>query len=195
MGVPAQLCEPFTVWAYSLGQYLTARIVAQQDITNPLSVIGSSLVLASFHTIHAMLIHIISKYVPFFPEHIIGLVISYKSSEIMHEFIRFGFEAGVYCLFEKVLSFFRLFQNDIGELPLDSRIPQCLTCNICKELLTDPVESLGFFFCRGCFDAWVTISGSWIHPVTGEQISESQISRPAVLEVVARKYHRILQSS
>jgi hypothetical protein len=164
----------------------------RQDLTHPLDIIATGIVLASFHTAHAAIVNVIARYLPFVPTQIIAYVVSYKTSEIMHEFIRSGFEAGVFCLFETILSVFRWFESEIGEPPLEAVVPQCLTCNICHELLVEPVESLGFFFCKGCFETWLRTTPTPIHPVTGEHIHTSTVSRPAVLNIVARKYQRML---
>jgi hypothetical protein len=190
-GTPPQVCDPIIIGIYSLAQFVTSRLALELPVTNPLDLIGSALVLSSFHASHSFLVHTISKYLPFIPDQVIGLAVSYSTSEIMHEFIRFGFEAGVYRLFDGVLSFCKLFQTDLGEPP-NIAIPHCLTCNICHDLLVDPVESLGFFFCRSCLNEWFTSSGSWIHPVTGEQIRPSTVSRPGVLNIVTRKYHKMV---
>jgi hypothetical protein len=191
IGAPPQICEPCLVGAYSLGQFITARLALRQDLTHPIDIVASSLVLASFHTVHAALVNVIARYVPFIPKGFISLAISYKTSEVMHEFMRSGFEAGVFCLFEKILSLFRLFESEIEEPPLDFVAPQCLTCNICHELLVDPVEVLGFFFCKGCLETWLRAQPAGIHPVTGELIQPGTISRPAVLNIVARNYQRM----
>jgi hypothetical protein len=176
-----------------MGQFVAARFAMRQDLTHPLDIIASGIVLACFHTAHAALVNAVARYVPLVPPQLIAYGLSYATSEIMHEFIRSGFEAGVFCLFETLLSVFRWFEAEMGEQPVDAAVPQCLTCNICHELLVEPVESLGFFFCRGCFETWLRTTPTPIHPVTGEHILASSVCRPAVLNIVVRKYQRMLQ--
>ena len=87
----------------------------------------------------------------------------------------------------KVMS--RLMKKDREDLPLDADTPPELECHICHELLSDPVDLMGSFFCRECITRWMRRSP--IHPYTGEYIGLMVINESPVMSYVVNKFHAI----
>ena len=65
-----------------------------------------------------------------------------------------------------------------------------MQCTICHDLLNDPVECQGFFFCKKCLDEWQKVGS--IHPANGLPISEETIVKNVTMNMITIKYRRIV---
>lgn len=85
-----------------------------------------------------------------------------------------------------------MFHRKFGELeplPFDIEVPEPLMCHICHDLLNEPKESLGFFFCRNCLDEW--LRHSELHPYTGLPIDRSKTEQSMIMELISMKWRKL----
>lgn len=132
--------------------------------------------------------HYLSQLFFSFPPFIISDLISYSISDYVYSISVFGVDDYIEHIFESIANFF--YKKDDMPIDIDDDTPDSLRCPICKELYCNPVECLGFFFCRNCIDRWLSNHNTL--PSTGEQISKALVKDCILLNIVSQKYHRMV---
>ncbi|OHS97687.1 hypothetical protein TRFO_36091 [Tritrichomonas foetus] len=139
--------------------------------------------------LQSRIVKTIHSVIPIFPQHILYSFMPLLFGSFVHRIESLGFSATFEGYFESFIqNIARLFHKKLPPLPDDYHIPLPLTCIICKELLNDPKESLGFFFCSACISKWFKSSRTPIHPMTGEKISQDAIRSSVLMSEVTYRF-------
>lgn len=194
LGVKPSLV-PFTcATIYSGYQVLVLRCAHGFHTTSLVDFATSTLAIAGIHACSTFVARFISKKLPFLPYMVYCFPLAYASTYLVQRIGIYGIPSAWNYLQESFLDFVIKMTNkhkERPEIPLDVEIPTQLQCAICRDLLFDPVESLGFFFCSGCLNEWMKKSHT--HPVTGEQISNENINKSIEMSAVVSAYLRNME--
>ena len=191
MRIPKQYRSTAKLFLCAFGEVAINEIAHGNRSVNPLRWAVGTLYVATFLKIN-------TSFIKFLAAHGVSPAVCdfvcsctcWGSSVLIQRLLRFGMFRSIEWMIEGVASYaLKLFRKKLPELPIDVDTPPELECNICHELLNDPVEVSGTFFCRDCLVRWMRINS--VHPVTSLNISADMVSKSFVMSHVAYKYHAL----
>lgn len=178
-------------FSLSLYQALAIKASHGMKIADPSTIFDSlyqSVIIAFVHLHSQKIVAFLQKrYLKFIPNCFISLFISYITAPFILRLCRFGVRNTMQWILEAFIRFFMF--NTENNLPDDYPIPDVLTCSICGELLKDPLELSGTFFCSSCLNRW--FKTSLTNPYTGEMVSKEMISASLLMNSICEKYRRL----
>jgi hypothetical protein len=184
---PERCLDPAVVGIYSFSQVMSIGLSHKCTGMNLVPILRKSFVVGFMHAVSRRIVRFLHNYLFFIPEWMISSYVAFQTAPFIQRVVRYGVGDSMEWLFEWCFHTFTFLIKDIS-LPLDiDGVPESLQCPICKGLLNDPVESLGKFFCAGCWKAWFG-QGKTTHPVTLEGISKEVMSQPLLMKYVVRRY-------
>lgn len=189
--LPAAAIEPVILAFYTLGQVFSIRFSHGTYKFDVLSLLGSAGVIGLTHMTSRFLSNLFQEQFYFIPEWIITSILATETAPFIQRIARFGIGDGLVWVFEKFMEVLRYGRKPLPELPLEFDVADSLQCGICHDLIRDPVESIGFFFCEECLKNWQKRGGRYNPECPNENISSDLISGCTILDIVARKYHRL----
>jgi len=193
LGVSSWMIKPISSGVYSAAQVYALRKTHGFHTKSVMDFILTTSLVSGVHFLSSLITKRIMNYFPIIPPRLIGFVTCGISSVIVQRFSIYGITDGLNWMKEKVLAFFiKYLCKEQPDLPIEADIPQQLKCSICHDLLKDPVESLGFYFCGPCMREWLT-KGSQSHPMTGESLSDEMLSKSAVMSMIVNRYRFLNQ--
>lgn len=195
MGVNHKLV-PFSIAAAFAGyQVLSLRLTHGFHSKSIVDFATSTLAIAGIHTASIAAARYAHSKVPFLLPSIICYPISYSTNFIVQRIGIYGVPNAWKHLTETAIAYYIKYKSPSSvrpQIPLDVDIPTQLQCAICRDLLYDPVESLGFFFCHSCLTEWVNRAHT--HPVTGEPLSAENINRSLEMNAVVGEYIKTINN-
>lgn len=161
------------------------------DFSNIFSTLYETFIVAVIHLCLRKIVTLIkTRIFSFIPETFISLFLCYLIAPFIQRLARFGISNTIIWIFESILRPFVSLQGPGPELPEDIDIPQCLTCSICRDLFTDPIELSGKFFCANCLKRWFR-KGAMTNPLTGEHVSKEMVSGSLIMETITQRFRKL----
>ncbi|KAH0788446.1 hypothetical protein GPJ56_007637 [Histomonas meleagridis] len=191
IGVPQNYINSSILGLYSAGfVYLQQRKINNPEPLSPLTFVTRSISIFGLFTFGDFLTSKLHQLLPFLPEWVLTAVTSRVISDAAEYISRIGIYETISYLVENVFAFFSyLMSPTLPQLPIEVDVPNSLACPICHELLTDPKELLGFFFCANCLDNW--LSNHSKHPYTGEDVQIGMSQHSMIMNQIARKWQKL----
>ena len=191
-GVPSKYLTYSIFGFYSFGQVLSLRFMHGFHSKSLIDIIISSSVVAFIHYCSYCEIHALREHLSFIPPSFLGIPVVYLTRDIVQRVAVFGVSNTINYLIELAVSTWLKIRHPgkPDPVPEDFEIPASMTCPICHDMLVNPVESLGFFFCEDCLYKWVNENHT--HPSTGEPISNENITKSVEMASIITQYRKIL---
>jgi hypothetical protein len=187
VNVPERFHNPAVVLSYSLFQVLSIRWSHGRRKMSVIDIGRQTLLIGLLHVLSRRLATAVQGYLFFVPDWMISTYIAFKTAAFIQRLVRFGVLDSLEWLVEGFLHTFTFLEKKLDDLPPGYPVPQSLTCMICREMVKDPVELLGYFFCGPCLEKWFS-EGKLVHPCTNEAVSKEVMAHSIVLHRIARKY-------
>lgn len=196
-GIPPKYLDFATLTFYSTLQVLSVKLTqgfrtrSIVDFTATVGVVGLSAYLTRILT------KTIHKYAFFIPEYFISLGLGILFGGTIHKFSLHGIQTGMNGILDSIVRMFCFRKlNNPTQIPNDYNIdelPGSMICPICHDLINDPVELNGFFFCKSCLFEWVDQRKDVkLHPVTGKPMSVESIVPNVPMNIVTMKYRNAI---
>ena len=191
-GVPPKLLTYSIYGFFSLGQVLSLRLMHGFSSKSLVNILSSAAAITLIHYGSYCQVRALHDYFGFIQPPFLALPIVYLTRDIVQRIAIFGISNTFNYLVELAASTWIKFRHPgkPDPVPVDFEIPQSMTCPICHEMLVNPVESLGFFFCEDCLYKWV--NGNNTHPSTGEPISYENINKSVEMTAIITQYRKIM---
>ena len=193
IGIKNSYLSPLVYYLYSSFQVFSMRSFHGFHSYSISDFLLTTSIISISHYITAIITNQICNLFPIIPPKLIAMTISSISSKIIQRFSLYGVKDGLNWLTEGLLYYIsKFFKKNYNNLPEDIDIPNNMTCCICRDLLNQPVESLGFYFCNECINNWLS-KGSQLHPVTGENFSDEMMRNSIIMDLIVNKYRELNQ--
>ena len=189
--VPKQYRYSAQVWSLALAEVALTELTHGRRRINPTRLALTTTYVAYVLALSTPLLKALDRFgMPRAVTNVVAYGIGTVAAPVMQRLARYGLGGTVKWLVEKAAAFmFRAFEKKLPELPIDAVTPPDLECSICHELLRDPVEVCGTFFCRECLKQWMRVNS--VHPLTNVNISADMVSESLVMSHIAYKYHAL----
>ena len=192
LGVPEMYLNHGVNLSYSFIHALSSALSRNHCKIRVSDVLFTTLLVAMSNYQCHNFVNFVKRKFPLIPSTILFLLFNYVSGSIIHEIESIGIlrflDNTFECFAQKIL---KKFRKPLDPLPSNAVIPVSLKCVICQDLLTEPKESLGFFFCSNCIDNWLRVSRTHLHPITGEKINPSLVKPSIIMDEIVYKYHKL----
>ena len=189
--IPKQYRYTTQIWTLAAAEVALTEITHGRRRINPTRLALTTTYVASVLALSTPLLKALDRLgMPRAVTNVVAYGIGTVTAPVMQRLARYGLRGTVEWLVEKAAALaFRVFEEELPELPIDAVTPPDLECSICHELLRDPVEVCGTLFCRQCLNRWMSVNS--VHPLTNVNISEDMVSESLVMSHIAHKYHAL----
>ncbi|OHT08028.1 hypothetical protein TRFO_23661 [Tritrichomonas foetus] len=175
-------------------QVITIKLTHGVNIYNIFDTGYKVLATAVVHLISRKLTTVIhDKLLFFIPEWIISSYIAFETAPFLQRMVRYGIVDACQWLTEFIIHMFTFLQYPVLNLPSENNYPihESLMCPICRDILEDPVEITGSFFCSNCLTGWLAC-GESTHPSTGELVSREMFTYSYLMNTLAWNYKKAI---
>ena len=191
-GMPSKYLTYSVFGTFSLAQVISLRVTHGFHSKSIIDLLASSTVIAGLHWLSYLQLKAIREHIRFIPMSILALPVVYLTRDIVQRVGVYGIENTINYLIESAVSTWIKLRNPTRPqpVPYDFEIPEPMICPICHDMLVNPVECLGFFFCEDCLYKWVNENHT--HPSTGESISNENINKCVEMNTIITQYRKIM---
>lgn len=191
-GVPSNYLACSVVGTFSALQVMGIRVFHGFHSRSIIDFALSSAVISLIHYTTLAEVRALKQYLHIIPATVVALPIAYVSNNLVQRIAVYGIANTWKYFVEGAISWILKIKNkDLPqETPENAEIPQEMMCSICQDILKDPVESLGYFFCQDCFEKWVNENHT--HPGTGEPLTNESVTKSGEMNAIVMQYRKII---
>lgn len=186
--ISSQFLKPITFSMCGLTQVIFSRLSYNFTNRSILDLILSSSV-ASFcyYALNQVSDFNLSK--NHFQSFILKLVMEFFFSKIINGVSITGILSQVQRYTEIILYYYSKLFIKLN-IDIEVPIPEIFECPICKDCLKETVESQKCFFCKNCFDEWISYNQGY-HPVYGTPFDIGYYRKALLVDLMILKYKQI----
>jgi hypothetical protein len=191
-GVSSKYLSLSVIGTFSSLQVMGLRLSHGFHTHSIIDFLLSSAAISVVHYATLTQVRALRRYFHFIPAVLIAFPIAYVSNNFVQRIGIYGIGNTFNYLLESLVSWILAIKSkdQRADSPIDTEIPPEMMCTICRDILKDPVESLGYFYCHDCMTRWV--NNHHTHPGTGEPLSNENITKNFQMNAVVQQYRKVL---